>query len=135
MIPFVFGESSLLRLAFGSNQWSHFERFSVEIESLRSTFFLGFCLLFDDCAVETLMVRELVLFLREFAIGKVVGKVEVCVFLFFLTCWLGLFLGGRPRVFPVRLCSFAVAILGGPFVSLGDVVESGFINARFRSGL
>ena len=82
MIPFVFGESSLLRLAFGSNQWSHFERFSVEIESLRSIFFCFFCLLFDDSAVETLMVRELVLFLREFAIRTVVDKVEVCVFLF-----------------------------------------------------
>ena len=88
------------------------------------------CLLFGDSAVETLMVRELVLFLREFAIGTVVDKVEVCVFLFCLACWLGLFLRGRPRVFPVRLRSFAVAILGGPFVGLGDVVESRFIDVR-----
>ena len=76
------------------------------------------------------MVCELLLFLREFAIGTVVDKVEFCVFLFCLACWLGLFLGGRPRIFPVRLRRFAVAILGGPFVGLGDVVESGFINVR-----
>ena len=52
------------------------------------------------------------------------------MFLFLLACWLGLVLGGRPRVFPVRLRSFAVAILGGPFVVLGDVVESGFADVR-----
>ena len=49
--------------------------------------------------------------------------------MFSLFSWragLVLFFGGRPRVFPVRLRSFAVAILGDPFVVLGDVVESGF---------
>ena len=34
------------------------------------------------------------------------------------------------RVFPVRLRSFAVASLGGPFVVLGDVVESEFADVR-----
>ena len=47
-----------------------------------------------------------------------------------LACWLGIFLGGRPRVFPVRLRSFAVAILGGPFVGWGDAIESGFLDVR-----
>ena len=87
--------------------------------SLCRRLFLGFCLLFEDSAVETLIVRDFLLFLREFVIRTVVDKVKVCDFLFDLACWLGLFLSGRPRVFPVRLRSFAVAILGGPFVVLG----------------
>ena len=84
--------------------------------SLCRRLLLGFFLLFEDSAVETLIVCEFVLFLREFAIRTVVDEVEVCGFLFDLACWLGIFLSGRPRVFPVRLRSFAVAISGGHFV-------------------
>ena len=47
-----------------------------------------------------------------------------------MACWLGLVLGGRPRIFPVRLRSFAVSILRGPFVVLGDVGESGVADVR-----
>ena len=74
------------------------------------------------------MVRELVIFLREFAIGTVVEKVEVCVFLFCLACWLGLFLCGDLVFFPFDFAALQLPFWEVLLLVLSDVVESGFID-------